>query len=104
MMLLWKHLGFADSVPFRYDNGIANQSLPHPFAFFLKYAKGMRVLPRVLKFLTPEMVYTLFNTLLIRLECVEMANVSVNTEKENVYFYLSFLGGPVHGPYCPSSC
>jgi hypothetical protein len=59
-------------------------SLPHPFGFFLKYSKGMRVVPRALKLLTPDQLIGLFNAMLLRLECVEIANVAVNLDKEEV--------------------
>lgn len=72
---MWENLGLSRPVSY---------SLPHPFGFFLKFSKGIKILPRVFKFLTNEQQFTLFNTLMCRLECVEIANLPVSSDKPEV--------------------
>ena len=79
---LWKNLGLAEPVSF---------SLPHPFGFFLKYSKGMRVIPRAIKFLTRDQILALFNILLARLECVEISNTPASDSKEEVDMFMNYV-------------
>ena len=66
----------------------------------------MRVIPRALKFLSPDQLIVLFNTMLSRLECVEIANVAVNVDKEEVRFLklVHETGGRIHEQCYSSHC
>ncbi|KAJ3280972.1 hypothetical protein HK104_000294 [Borealophlyctis nickersoniae] len=85
-MRLWNHLGLDENVPI---------SMPHPFAYFLSYAKGKRVIPRVLRFLSPDQTLHLLTTLLARLESVDVCNITAGTPSEAVDLFIANVIPPL---------
>ncbi|KAJ3036101.1 hypothetical protein HDV00_003077 [Rhizophlyctis rosea] len=85
---LWEDLGVAQNVPL---------NMPHPVAYFLSYAKGKRVIPRALRFLTPDQVLAFLSTLLARLEGLDVCNITTGTRSEAVDLFLTHIIPPIVG-------
>lgn len=79
---LWENLALDCQVSY---------SLPHPFGFFLKFSKGIKVIPRLLKFLNSEQQFSLFSTLMCRLECVEIANLPVGLDRREIDAFMTYV-------------
>ncbi|TPX71485.1 hypothetical protein SpCBS45565_g01161 [Spizellomyces sp. 'palustris'] len=68
---LWADLGVAEPIPLNF---------PHPFAAFLSFAKGKKVVPRVFRFLNRDQGLALISTLLSRLESIDVCNAASSEE------------------------
>ncbi|KAJ3032804.1 hypothetical protein HK097_005069, partial [Rhizophlyctis rosea] len=71
--------------------------MPHPIAYFLSYAKGKRVIPRVLRFLSPDMFLGFLTTLLARLEGLDVCNITIGRSSEAVDLFLTHIVPPIVG-------
>ncbi|TPX59632.1 hypothetical protein PhCBS80983_g02331 [Powellomyces hirtus] len=77
---MWKGLGVAEPVPLHY---------PHPFAAFLGFGKGKKVIPRVFRFLTRDQSLSLISTLLSRLESLDVCQSTASANQQDVELFMS---------------
>ncbi|TPX35493.1 hypothetical protein SmJEL517_g02171 [Synchytrium microbalum] len=77
---LWLVLGCSEPV---------DVSLPHPFVSYLSVTKGKRILPRVMRFLSPDQILTLVGTLLVRAESVDVFSVPLGTASDAVTVFMN---------------
>ncbi|KAJ3196641.1 hypothetical protein HK101_008218 [Irineochytrium annulatum] len=77
---LWKELSLTESVPF---------TQPHPFPYFLSYGKGKRLIPRIIRLLTPEQILVMLTTILARAEGLDVCNMPAGTTDEQVDLFVT---------------
>ncbi|KAI8906464.1 topoisomerase II-associated protein PAT1 [Gorgonomyces haynaldii] len=74
--LLFKSLFLMDQIPL---------TDAHPFVNLLNYNKGMKILSRVFRFMSPDQIFAVYSTIFTRLECLDV----INGDKEETEIFLS---------------
>ncbi|KAI8848958.1 topoisomerase II-associated protein PAT1 [Chytridium lagenaria] len=80
VMNVWKELHLNEPVPF---------SEQHPFLYFLSFAKGKKVLPRIIGLLAPEQILAMLTTILARAESLDVCNMPAGTIDEQIDLFIT---------------
>ncbi|KAJ3064730.1 hypothetical protein HDU98_011886 [Podochytrium sp. JEL0797] len=83
---MWEELCLTENIPF---------TLPHPFPYFLSYAKGKRVLPRLVPYLTPDQMFSALTTLFSRAESLDVCNMPAGSQDEAIDLFISTVIPPL---------
>ncbi|KAJ3224193.1 hypothetical protein HK099_000115 [Clydaea vesicula] len=61
---------------------------PHPLTHFIHYAKGKKIIPRAVRYLTPELTLRFLSTLLSRFEGLDVCHIPIGILNEEVELFM----------------
>ncbi|KAJ3113889.1 hypothetical protein HDU96_002802 [Phlyctochytrium bullatum] len=76
---IWKELHLSEPIPFTEQ---------HPFLYFLSFAKGKKVIPRIIGLLAPEQILALLTTVFARAESLDVCNMPAGSIDEHVDLFV----------------
>ncbi|KAJ3092522.1 hypothetical protein HK102_006299 [Quaeritorhiza haematococci] len=91
---IMKEIKIFDSIALEYGSNVFQ---PHPLAYFLAYNKGKKVIPRLLRFLTPDQTLQFTTVLLTRLESIDVCSIPTGTPSEDVDLFTANVVPPLVG-------